>query len=150
MMVPALKEEVVDIIESVKDIVLSEVNVKELEILRDVSGVLVKRIKPDFKKLGPKYGKLMKQIAGAVAKFNQDDIQKLEERGAYQLEIDGQEIILTMDDVDISTEDIPGWLVMTEGDLPLRWMLPSAKICATKALPGSLLIAFRTCGKTVD
>ena len=117
MMVPALKEEVVDIIESVKDIVLSEVNVKELEILRDVSGVLVKRIKPDFKKLGPKYGKLMKQIAGAVAKFDQDDIQKLEERGAYQLEIDGQEIILTMDDVDISTEDIPGWLVMTEGDL---------------------------------
>ena len=114
MMVPALKPETVELIESIQDIVLSEVNVKELEILTDVSGVLVKKAKPDFKKLGPRYGKLMKQIAGAVAQFTQEDIAKLEEQGNYALDINGEEVVLNLDDVEISTEDIPGWLVMTE------------------------------------
>ncbi len=114
MMVPALKPETVDLIESIKDIVLSEVNVRQLEVLQDVSGVLVKKAKPDFKKLGPRYGKLMKQISGAVAQFNQDDIAKLEADGKYLLTLDGQEVELLEDDVEISTEDIPGWLVVTE------------------------------------
>ncbi len=114
MMVPALKPETVDLIESIKDIVLSEVNVKQLEVLQDVSGVLVKKAKPDFKKLGPRYGKLMKQISGAVAQFTQDDIAKLEADGRYLLTLDGQEVELLEDDVEISTEDIPGWLVVTE------------------------------------
>ena len=117
MMVPALKDDVVELIESVQDIVLSEVNVKELEILRDVSGVLVKRIKPDFKKLGPKYGKLMKQIAGEVGKFGQEDIQKLEDEGRYELSIGDEKVVLTEEDVNITTDDIPGWLVMTEDHL---------------------------------
>jgi len=117
MMVPALKDNVVELIESVQDIVLSEVNVKELEILRDVSGVLVKRIKPDFKKLGPKYGKLMKQIAGEVGKFGQDDIQKLEDEGRYELTVGDEKVVLTEEDVNITTDDIPGWLVMTEDHL---------------------------------
>jgi len=114
MMVPALKPETVELIESIQDLVLSEVNVKEMEILKDVSGVLVKKVKPDFKKLGPKYGKLMKQIAGVVNTFDQDKIAQLEEYGKYELEIDGEKIDLLLEDVEISTEDIPGWLVMTE------------------------------------
>lgn len=117
MMVPALKDDTVELIESIQDIVLSEVNVKELEILKDVSGVLVKKVKPDFKKLGPKYGKLMKQIAGAVSKFGQNDIATLEEQGQYNLTLEGQQVELLLEDVDISTEDIPGWLVMTENGI---------------------------------
>lgn len=114
MMVPALKPDTVELIESIQDLVLSEVNVKELDILQDVSGVLVKKVKPDFKKLGPKYGKLMKQIAGAVGKFGQNDIAQLEEQGHYHLTLEGQEVELLLEDVEVSTEDIPGWLVMTE------------------------------------
>lgn len=114
MMVPALKPDTVELIESIQDLVLSEVNVKEMDILKDVSGVLVKKVKPDFKKLGPKYGKLMKQIAAAVSQFTQDDIAKLEADGKYLLNINGEEAELLAEDVEISTEDIPGWLVMTE------------------------------------
>ncbi len=117
MMVPALKPEVAELIKSIEDIVLAEVNVKELEILRDVQGVLVKKAKPDFKKLGPKYGKLMKPIAGAVKNFDQDQIEKLEEKGVLDLEIGGEKIALALGDVDIETEDIQGWLVATEGGL---------------------------------
>ncbi|MDZ7848460.1 MAG: DUF5915 domain-containing protein [Owenweeksia sp.] len=116
MMVPALKPEVVELIESVQDIVLSEVNVKELDILRDVSGVLVKKIKPDFKKLGPRYGKQMKEIASVINQFTQEDIAQLEQKGSYELEINGKPTTLNLNDVEINTEDIPGWLVMTEGD----------------------------------
>ena len=114
MMVPALKPETVELIESIQGIVLSEVNVKELEILTDVSGVLVKKAKPDFKKLGPRYGKLMKQIAGAVAQFDQEDIARYESQGVYSLELNGEKVELEGGDLEISTEDIPGWLVMTE------------------------------------
>ena len=89
-------------------------NVKELEILTDVSGVLVKKAKPDFKKLGPRYGKLMKQIAGAVAQFDQEDIARYESQGVYSLELNGEKVELEGGDLEISTEDIPGWLVMTE------------------------------------
>ena len=86
----------------------------KLEVLTDVSGVLVKKAKPDFKKLGPKYGKLMKQISGAVAQFGQDDIAKLEQDGKYLLNLNGEEVTLEAEDVEITTEDIPGWLVMSE------------------------------------
>jgi isoleucyl-tRNA synthetase len=117
MMVPALKNEQVTLLQSIQEIVLAEVNVKELEVLRDVSGVLVKSIKPDFKKLGPKYGKLMKQIAAAVNEFGAAEIAQIENTGSYPLEINGEKISLSADDVAISTQDIPGWLVISEGNL---------------------------------
>ncbi len=117
MMVPALKDELVELIESVRDIVLAEVNVKELEILRDISGVLVKKIKPDFKKLGPRYGKMMKQIAAEIQQLEQAEIDLLEREGSLELEVNGQTVELFQDDVDITTEDIPGWLVATEGNI---------------------------------
>lgn len=114
MMVPVLDPNDEEVLESIKDIVLSEVNVKELEIMKDAGSVLVKSIKPNFKKLGPKFGKMMKQIAGALAQFQQEDIAKLETEGQYSLEIEAQAILLELEDVDISTKDIPGWLVISE------------------------------------
>ncbi|MEQ9263444.1 MAG: isoleucine--tRNA ligase [Owenweeksia sp.] len=114
MMVPALKDETVELIESIRDIVLSEVNVKELEIIRDASGVVTKKVKPDFKKLGPRFGKQMKQIAGALAQLDQDQISELEANGHYTLNLNGENVQVEFSDVELMTEDIPGWLVTTE------------------------------------
>ena len=103
-------------VNKVKDLILSEVNVKEIEYLTE-SGILVKKIKPDFKALGPKYGKMMKQISSALANFSQDDIAALEANGNYNLTVNDQLVELTLADVDITTQDIPGWVVANEGKL---------------------------------
>ncbi len=117
IMVPILSKQFEKQLRAIAPLILTEVNVKELEYLTDTSGVLVKKIKPNFKSLGPRFGKLMKQIAGVVGKFNQDDIVKIEQNGTYQINIDGQDIELTLNDVEITSEDIPGWLVSTENNL---------------------------------
>ncbi len=117
MMVPALKSDTVSLIESIKHIVLAEVNVKELEVLEDVSGILTKKLKADFKKLGPRFGKMMKQLAGAIAQMDQAAIGQLEADGKYNLDIEGNTAEITLNDVEIITEDIPGWLVLSEGGL---------------------------------
>jgi len=115
IMIPILDENFEGQISKVKDLILSEVNVKELEFLTETSGVLVKKIKPNFKTLGPKYGKHMKFIAGELAKFEQEDIAKIESEQQYILNNAGEEIILTLEDVEIISEDIPGWLVANDG-----------------------------------
>lgn len=117
MMVPALKPDLVHRIESVRDIVLSEVNVKELEVLEEVSGILIKRIKPDFKKLGPKVGGHMKQVAAAISALDQNGIEEIEESGSMVLSLGDSQVSITLEDVVISTEDIPGWLITTENHL---------------------------------
>ena len=117
IMIPVLDEHFRQLIEGVKDLILSEVNVKSLEFITDESGILVKRIKPNFKSLGPKYGKLMKQIAATIMQFGQDDIRMLEQKGEYRFTVDNQEIVLTPDDVEIITEDIPGWSVANQDHL---------------------------------
>lgn len=117
IMVPILDDKFKRQIQDVEDLILSETNVKELEYLTDTVGVLVKRIKPNFKTLGPKYGKIMKQIAAAVNQFGADDITELEHNGSKGLTIEGQEVVLELCDVEISTEDIPGWLVQSEGGI---------------------------------
>jgi isoleucyl-tRNA synthetase len=104
-------------IKAVSSLILSEVNVKGIEYLTDTAGILVKRIKPNFKTLGPKYGKIMKQIAQAITSFSQEDISRIESLGGYKLAIEGQEVELTPEDVEIISEDIPGWLVANEGKL---------------------------------
>jgi isoleucyl-tRNA synthetase len=130
ILIPSAGERINRQVEAVKNLILSEVNVKELEYITDTSAILVKRIKPDFKKLGPKYGKLMKQIAESVTSFTREDIFALERKGRFNLDIDGQKIELTLDDVEIISEDIPGWLVTNIGNLtvaldititPLLW-----------------------------
>jgi isoleucyl-tRNA synthetase len=115
IMIPILDENFEEQISKVKDLILSEVNVKELEFLTETSGVLVKKIKPNFKTLGPKYGKHMKFIAGELAKFEQEDIAKIESEQQYILNNASEEIILTLEDVEIISEDIPGWLVANDG-----------------------------------
>jgi isoleucyl-tRNA synthetase len=119
IMVPVLNESTAKQVDAVKDIILAEVNIKDIEYLDDTSGVLVKKIKPNFKVLGPKHGKIMKQIAGAVAQMQQEDIAALERENAFNLTIDNQEIVLTAEDVEILSEDIPGWLVANDGALTI-------------------------------
>ncbi len=103
--------------EAVKDLVLAEVNVREVEYIDDTSDILVKKIKPDFRTLGPKHGKMMKDISKAVADLSPKEISAFESTGSHTFDIGGQEIVLTTADVEIISEDIPGWQVANEGRL---------------------------------
>ena len=111
LMIPASDEKMKLQINAIKDLVLSEVNVKELDFMSEDSNILVKEIKANFKTLGPKHGKQMKAIAAAISTFEQQDIKILEQTGSYTLTIDGKELGITTDDVIISSQDIPGLLV---------------------------------------
>lgn len=117
LIIPILNDAMVRQLEAVKGIILSEVNVKEIEYISDTTGVLTKRIKPNFKVLGPKYGKYMKQISALVAGMGQDDIFAFERNGRYEIMVDRKNIVLGLEDVEILSEDIPGWLVSNEGSL---------------------------------
>ncbi|KJS05019.1 MAG: isoleucyl-tRNA synthase [Flavobacteriales bacterium BRH_c54] len=117
LMIPILNPTFKRQLQEVADLILSEVNVKEIEYLEDTSGVLVKSIKPNFKTLGPKYGKIMKQIAAQVNQFTQNDIQEFERNQGATITVEGQQVELDSNDVEIITQDIPGWLVQTEGGL---------------------------------
>ncbi len=114
IMVPVHNATMQKQLEKVADLILSEVNVKTIEYLGEDTRMLVKKIKPNFKSLGPKYGKLMKQIAGIFAGFSQEDIRSFEKNKGTQLQIDGQEVVLELTDAEILTEDIPGWMVSTQ------------------------------------
>jgi isoleucyl-tRNA synthetase len=116
IMVPIQNNGFREKLDAVKEIVLSEVNVKELEYMLDDS-MLVKKIKPNFKALGPRYGKLMKQIAAQVNQWDADKIKHLETEGNLSIDIDGQNVEILLSDVEIFTEDIPGWLVSSIGQL---------------------------------
>lgn len=117
IMVPVLNDTFERQLKAVEDLVLSEVNVKELEYLRDTSGVFVKSIKPNFKQLGPKVGKDMKTLSASVNSFGQEEIAQLEKNGSIALDLNGTGFQLELGDVDITTKDIPGWLVASEGRL---------------------------------
>tara|TARA_R110001592_G_scaffold219477_1_gene473737 strand:- start:122832 stop:126242 length:3411 start_codon:yes stop_codon:yes gene_type:complete len=117
IMVPALNEAQAELMESVRDILLAETNVKELAVLHAGENVLVKSIKADFKKLGPRFGKMMKQVAAAIGGLSQDEISQLENEGRLSLELNGESIEILSSDVSINTEDIPGWLVQSEDGL---------------------------------
>ncbi|GLU43424.1 isoleucine--tRNA ligase [Allomuricauda sp. NBRC 101325] len=117
IMIPVLDDEQKADIEAVSNLIKSEVNVKEIELLDDASGILVKQIKPNFKVLGPKFGKDMKAIAGVVAQMGQDDIQKMEREGELLLSLENKSVTLQLTDVEISSQDIEGWLVASSGAL---------------------------------
>jgi len=118
IMIPALETSgFVLQIEKVKPLILHEVNVKEIEFVEDSEGILVKKIKPNFKTLGPKYGKIMKAIAAKVAEFNQKEITQIEKKGQIMLQIEEEEVIILLADVEIIAEDIPGWVVANHGAL---------------------------------
>ena len=117
IMIPVVDETQKRHIEAVKDLIMSEVNVKEIHFEEGASGILVKKVKCDFKKLGPKFGKQMKAVAAAVAEMSQEAIAELEKNGRYTFVLDGAEAVVEAADVEIFSEDIPGWLVANEGTL---------------------------------
>ena len=129
IMVPVVDEEQKRHIEAVKGLILNEVNVKELKFVDGAAGVLVKRVKCDFKKLGPKFGKRMKAVAAAVGEMSQEAIAELERDGSYTFNLDGTPAVVETADVEIYSEDIPGWLVANEGKLTV-----ALEVTVTEAL----------------
>ncbi len=117
IMVPIVDAHQQESLEAVKTLILNEVNVKELKFVDNAAGILVKKIKPDFKKLGPRYGKIMKALAAAIQTMSQDEINAFEKAGTFTLTVEGQEAVIERTDVEIISEDIPGWLVANEGRL---------------------------------
>lgn len=117
VMIPIADQTMQNRLEAVKNIILSEVNVKELEYITDTVGVLTKRIKPNFKTLGPKYGKCMKAISAQVATMDQRTIADFERSGAYEMAVGDEKITLGLADVEIISEDVPGWQVANFGPL---------------------------------
>ena len=111
ILIPTLSEAEKAEILAVANLIKHEVNVKEIEFIDDASGILVKQIKPNFRTLGPKYGKQMKDIAAVINGFTQQDIQAFERQGTKEITLDGEKLTLTLDDVEITSQDIEGWLV---------------------------------------
>ena len=119
LLVSAVDEHQRAAVEAVQDIILNEVNVKELKFADAGSNILVKKVKPDFKKLGPRYGKVMKALAAAIQAMTQEEIATFERDGSFTFPIDGNACTVLTDDVEIISEDIPGWLVANEGRLTI-------------------------------
>ena len=117
IMVPIINESDRENIEAVKSLILGEVNVKDLQFVDSANGMLVKRVKPDFKKLGPRYVKIMKLLSQEIQQMEQDAINTLEKEGSYKFNINNEEVVVLIDDVEILSDDIPGWLVGNEGRL---------------------------------
>lgn len=119
LIVPVLSDKVLDQLEKVKELILTEVNVKEAEFISDTTGIITKKIKPNFRTLGKKYGAQMKGIAAAFGQFDQKTIAAIEAAGTYSLDVAGISVTLEPGDYEISSEDMPGWLVATEGQLTI-------------------------------
>jgi isoleucyl-tRNA synthetase len=117
IMIPVLNMETEKNLNHVRGLILSEVNVKELEMITEDNEILVKSIKPNFKTIGPKYGKHMKAIAALISAWTAGDISDLESKGVWNGKINGDDIILDLNDFVIDTKDIPGWLVANEDGL---------------------------------
>ncbi len=117
IMIPVVNKQQKEEILAVSDLIKHEVNIKEIELLEEASQILVKQIKPNFKILGPRFGKEMKAIAVAVTNFSAEDINKIEQNGVLDIEVNGKNITLALDDVEITSQDIEGWLVANEGNL---------------------------------
>ncbi len=115
IVIPVLDVAMARRIESVKEIVMGEVNVKEVELITDTTGLITKQIRPNFKTLGKRYGKQMKAIAELVAGFSQERIAKIESSDVTTIVVDGEPLMMTREDFDITSEDMPGWLVASEG-----------------------------------
>lgn len=117
LLIPVLNEKTKTQIEAVADLILSEVNVKAIEYIDDTSGILVKKIKPNFKKLGQVFGPRLKEVAAVIKGMNQEEINKLEKENSFRILLGNDTVTITPEDVEISSEDIPGWLVASEGKL---------------------------------
>ncbi len=117
IMIPVLDDTDRKDIEAVSDLISSEVNVKEVQLIDDTTGIIVKKIKPNFKVLGPKYGKNMRFVAAELQKLSNEEIAAIEKDGSIKINVDGKEETISLDEVEISTQDIAGWLVANQGNL---------------------------------
>ena len=117
MLIPILNDDFEKQVEGVKDLILAEVNVKEIEYVSGAGNIIQKKVKPDFKSLGKKLGKNMKAVADALASLSQEDIQQIEKSGSFETNISGEIIQLTKEELEIVPVDIPGWLVATDAGL---------------------------------
>ena len=117
IMIPDLDDKIKAQVNSIKDIVLSEVNIKDIEFISDAAGILTKKIKPNFKLLGRKFGKFMKDISKEFSKLRQEDIAKFEKDGKYRFDVNNEAIEIQIEEAEISSEDIPGWLAANDGRL---------------------------------
>ncbi|MBO5672253.1 MAG: isoleucine--tRNA ligase, partial [Alistipes sp.] len=117
IIIPVLDKEMATRIEAVRQLIMNEVNIKDIELISDTTGIITKRIKPNFKTLGAKCGKYMKQVAALVATFTQEQIAAVENNAETILEVEDQKFVTTAADFDITSEDMPGWLVASEGKL---------------------------------
>jgi isoleucyl-tRNA synthetase len=117
ILIPVLQEEEKHKIAGVESLILSEVNIKQVEYIDDTSGLLVKKVKPNFKKLGKQYGPRMKDVAALITALSQDEIRILERNGSFAVSLAGESLTLTAEDVEITSEDIPGWIVASEDGL---------------------------------
>ncbi len=118
VLIPVLNEKTRKQIQDIEDLILSEVNIKKIEYIDDASDVLVKKIKPNFKRLGKEFGAKLKEVGALITAFTKEDIRAIEKENAYKIKLsDGTDATLTLEDVEISSEDIPGWLVASEGSV---------------------------------
>ncbi len=117
IMIPILKKEDMDRLQAVEELILSETNVKTLEYLTEASDILIKKIKPNFRKLGAQFGAKMKMLTPLINQMTQEDIAKFEAHQSFTVTLEGRDISLKLEDVEISSQDIPGWLVATEDGL---------------------------------
>lgn len=117
ILVPVLDADFKQHVQAIEDLIQTEVNVKAVEYIDDASGILVKKIKPNFRKLGQEYGKQMKDVAAKINAFGQEEIAEIERNNELKVTLESGVITLTLEDVEISSEDIPGWLVASEGKL---------------------------------
>jgi len=148
IMIPALDEHIQQQLEHVKNLILTETNVKELEYINEDAGVIVKKIKADFKALGPKYGKLMKSVAAAIAQFDSNQINELQKEGSIAIVLENQTINIEISDVEISTEDIPGWLVANEGSYTVALDVSISNDLLEEGLSRELVNKIQTIRKT--
>lgn len=119
IMIPVLDDKIARKIEKVKHLILSETNVKQIEFIHDTSGVIVKKIKPNFKALGPKAGKLMKEVALAIQELGQAQIAEMEQHQELKITVQNQDFMISIAEVEIASEDIPGWLIATSGNITI-------------------------------
>ncbi|MEY3053402.1 MAG: hypothetical protein RLY31_3187 [Bacteroidota bacterium] len=117
VLLPVLDERFITQVEAVKDLILAETNVKDIEYVTDTAGIISKKIKPNFKTLGKRLGKHMKAASAAIAALRQEDIAAIEQSGTFLLQLDGDSFDLLLEDFEITAEDVPGWLVATDGPL---------------------------------
>jgi isoleucyl-tRNA synthetase len=150
IMLPVLDEGFERHVEAVKDLILTEINVKEIEYITDDSGVISKKIKPNFKTLGKRLGKDMKDAAAAIAALDKDAIAAIEKTGTYTLELPGGRYDLTLDDFEISSEDIPGWQIATDGEITVALDLQLDDDLVAEGLARELVNRIQNIRKTRD